>query len=331
VSAEVGVRTPVRAASGTRSVTAVAQAAPQWALFASLVGMVVVFGVLTPDTFLTSANLENLLDQCVVPVMMACGVTFILAVGEFDLSFGATIGLSSGLLAYGIKDQGLSWPLAVLMVVALIVALGVGLGYLVTMKGASSFIVTLAMASAFTGVELALTANQPVFVQNSGLSALTVERVLGVRAPVLLCLFVVVFTAVLLHGTRFGRHAQSLGGNPTAARLAGVRVRRIKIACFTLTAVLAVLGAVVLTSRASSYFPNTAGNLVLGTYAAIFLGATVGRSGRFLVLGSVLGVVWLIVLQTGLTLNNAPTWSAILIQGVVLAVAVLVGSRARAL
>jgi ribose/xylose/arabinose/galactoside ABC-type transport system permease subunit len=292
--------------------------------------MVVVFGVLTPDTFLTSANLQNLLNQCVVPVIMACGVTFVLAVGEFDLSFGATIGLSSALLAYGVKDQGLPWPLAVIAVLVLTAALGIGLGLLVTMKGASSFIVTLAMASAFTGAELALTAGQPVYIQSPGLSALTTDRMLGVRGPVLLCLLVVVLTAVVLHGTRFGRHAQSLGGNLQAAHLAGVRVRRIKVACFTLTAFLAGLGALVLTSRSSSYFPNTAGNLVLGTYAAIFLGATVGRSGRFLVLGSVLGVVWIIVLQTGLTLNNAPTWSAILIQGVVLAVAVLVGSRARA-
>jgi ribose transport system permease protein len=85
----------------------------------------------------------------------------------------------------------------------------------------------------------------------------------------------------------------------------------------------------VLTSRASSYYPNAAGGFLLNTYAAAFLGAAAGRKAGFTVAGSALGVLWITVLQTGLTLNNAPAWTSSFIQGLVLAAAVLIASRGR--
>jgi ribose transport system permease protein len=295
----------------------------------SLAVMVVVFSSMTSN-FYSEANIQNILDQTAVPLLLACGVTFVLSVGEFDLAFTAVLGLASAVVIDQMANNGVDWQLAALVVVPLGLAVGVVVGLLVTFGRASSFIVTLAVGSALTGLELAITGNQTIY-QNIApeYAQLTSNKLFGLHLPVWFALVVALVSFAGLHGTRFGRHAQSLGGNPHAAHLAGVRVRRIRVACFVISAVLASVAAVILTSRASSYYPNIAASFVLSTYTAVFLGATSGRTSSFTIGGSVLGVVWIIVLQTGLTLNGAPTWSASLIQGVVLALAVIIGARAK--
>jgi ribose transport system permease protein len=301
----------------------------RYVLPGSLAAMVLVFSLMTSN-FYSEANIKNILDQTAVPLLLACGVTYVLSVGEFDLAFTAVLGLASAVAVDLMANNGVDWRLAVLSIVPLGLAVGVLIGLLVTFGRASSFIITLAIGSALTGIELALTGNQTIY-QNIApeYSRLTNQEVLGLHLPVWFALFVAAVCFVGLHGTRFGRHAQSLGGNPQAAHLAGVRVKRIRIACFVVSAVLASVAAVILTSRANSYYPNIAVSFVLSTYTAVFLGATSGRTSSFTIGGSVLGVLWIIVLQTGLTLNGAPTWSANLIQGGVLALAVIIGARAQ--
>jgi ribose transport system permease protein len=296
----------------------------------SLLAMIVIFSLMTSN-FYNTTNIQNILDQAVVPALMACGVTFVLSVGEFDLAFTSVLGLAAAVVVDLMANSGVNWVVAVILLVPLGLVVGAVVGLLVTVGRASSFIVTLAVGSALTGIELAITDNQTIYQGiPSGFAALTSDKFLGLRLPVWFALVVATFAAVGLHGTRFGRHAQCLGGNPHAAHLAGIRVRRIRVACFVISALLASVASVVMTSRSSSYYPQIAAGLVLSTYTAVFLGATAGRTSSFTIGGSVLGVLWIIVLQTGLTLNGAPTWSASLIQGVVLALAVIIAARSRA-
>ncbi len=296
----------------------------------SLIAMIVIFSLMTSN-FYSGTNIQNILDQAVVPLLLACGVTFVLSVGEFDLAFTAILGLAAAVVVELMANVGVHWSVAVLTLVPLGLVVGGVVGLLVTVGRASSFIITLAVGSALTGIELAITGNQTIY-QNipPEFTALTSNRFLGLHLPVWFALVVGTLMAIGLHGTRFGRHAQSIGGNAQAAHLAGIRVRRIRIACFVISAVLASVAAVVITSRANSYYPQIAAGLVLSTYTAVFLGATSGRTSSFTIGGSVLGVLWIIVLQTGLTLNGAPTWSAALIQGVVLALAVIIAARSKA-
>jgi ribose transport system permease protein len=320
---------PAAVASPGRSGAGLITSLGSYVLPGSLVAMLLVFSLMTSN-FYSEANIQNILDQTAVPLLLACGVTFVLSVGEFDLAFTAVLGLASAVAVDLMANNGVDWRIAVLSVLPLGLAVGTLIGLLVTFGRASSFIITLAIGSALTGVELALTGNQTIY-QNIApeYGKLTSNELLGLHLPVWFALIVAVLCFVGLHGTRFGRHAQSLGGNPQAAHLAGVRVKRIRIACFLISALLASVAAVILTSRANSYYPNIAASLVLSTYTAVFLGATSGRTASFTIGGSVLGVLWIIVLQTGLTLNGAPTWSANLIQGGVLALAVIIGARAQ--
>jgi ribose transport system permease protein len=291
--------------------------------------MVVIFAITQPDAFLAVSTFRNILDQAVVPVILACGLTFVLVTGEFDLSYTATIGLGAGLMIVLITD---GWSIVLAMLVVLLASLAIGLivGVLVTMGRASSFIVTLAVGSALIGLEQALTDNQTIY-QDVPISYGDLARTefLGLRTPVWVALVILVVAAVLLHATRFGRQARAIGGNAPAAYLAGVRVRKIKVITFVLVAVLSGIAALILTSRAGSYYPGASAGFLLNTYAAAFLGAAIGSQSNFTVFGSAFGVIWLLVLQTGLTLNNQPAWTSNLIQGVVLAVAVLIAAKGR--
>ena len=326
VAVDVALPARGRGAVGSRLATVLGR----WVVLGGFVAMVAIFGALEPDTFLDWSTAKNILDQAAVPVMLACGLTFVLVVGEFDLSYTATLGFAAGLVVTLMTDSGLGVGPAVLVAILAAAVIGLAVGLLVTVGGASSFIVTLAVGSAVTGLELALTDNKTIYQGvPAGFGDLASKEILGLHRPVWLALLVLVGSVVLLHATRFGRHARAVGGNRAAAYLAGVEVRRIRVVCFVLVAVLAGVCAVVLTSRAASYYPNTSGSFLLNTYAAAFLGAAAGGRIGFTVAGSALGVLWITTLQTGLTLHNEPAWTSNFIQGLVLAAAVLIAARGR--
>lgn len=303
----------------------------RWTVVIGFVVMVLLFTALKPSTFFTLTTLKNVFDQSAVPVILVAGLTFVLAAGEFDLSFTATIGMCAAIVVVLMAHDGLSVALACLLTLLAGLVAGVGVGWLVTAGRASSFIVTLAIGSVFTGIELAITGSNTIY---SGIPSvfgkLTADHLLGLYLPDWLAVIIVIYCAVLLHGTRFGRHVTAIGGNPVAAYLGGVRIRRVRVLCFVLVSVFAAFAGIILTSRAVSYYPNSSAGFLLSAYAAVFLGAAAGwRTTRFTIPGSVFGVVWLITLQTGLTYVNASAWLNSLMQGLVLLVAVLLAQRGR--
>lgn len=313
--------------SGTR--TAMALVANS-AVGVGFIVMVTVFGIMRPETFLTSSTLQDLLNQAAIPVILACGITFTMSVGEFDLSFTAVLGMAAAVVIVLMANRG--YPILVSCLAALALALAVGLviGLLVTFGKASSFIVTLALGSVLTGLEIMLTDNQSIYRNiPPSFSDFASNSVIGLKAPVWVTIAIVALAFVLLHATKFGRHVYAIGGNSKAAFLAGVRVRRVRVYCFILLAGLAGVAAIIATSKTASYYPNISGGLLLSTYAAVFLGAAMSTSNRFTVVGSALGVVWLLTLQTGLTQLNQPAWVSTLIQGLVLVTAVLIAARNR--
>jgi ribose transport system permease protein len=300
------------------------------AVIGGFIAMLVMFTALEPQTFPAWATVKNVLDQSVVPVILACGLTFVLVVGEFDLSYTATVGLCAGVVIKLVASSGFAVGPAIVVTIVAAAAVGLIVGLLVTLGRASSFIVTLAIGSAVTGLEQAITGNQTIYQGiPTNFANLTADQFLGLHLPVWLALGVLCVSVVLLHATRFGRHAKAIGGNTAAAYLAGVRVRRVKVASFVLVAILAGICAIILTSRSASYYPNASAGFLLNTYAAAFLGAAVGSRSGFTVAGSAFGVLWITTLQTGLTLHNEPAWTSNFIQGLVLAAAVLIAARSR--
>lgn len=289
--------------------------------------MVVLFSIMRPDTFATMGTVTDTLDEASIPIILACGLTFILACGQFDLSFPGTLGLTAAITAVLLSSAG--WSAGVVIVTALACGLGIGLvvGVVVAMRPGSTFIVSLSLGSVLTGIELAVSDNRTIYTGiPQSFTSLANTRFLNFYGPVWVALGVVVLTTVLLHFSRFGRHVAATGSNPDAAYLAGVRVKWVWASCFVIMSLAAALAAVNYTATIASYIPNSFGGYLLTSYAAVFLGSTLA-AGRFTIFGSVFGVLALTTLQTGLTQLNQPLWTSNVVQGVVLAVAVLAASR----
>jgi ribose transport system permease protein len=285
---------------------------------------ILVFSLVRPDTFPTVENLKAILTTAAPSLVVAVGLTVPLIMQDFDLSFGSAISMSGGAAVVVMSKNHAGWGEAVGL--ALILALGVGLinGFLISYLGGSSFIITLAMGTVITGVEIAITNQTTVF---SGVSHKYTEISqsvwLGLSSQVWIAAVIALIMWVVLDRTELGRYMYAVGGNIEAARLSGIRTRALRLLGFVIIAVAAGIVGIMLTSSSGSYTPSFGASYLLPAYAGAFLGSAVLRPGQFSVPGTVIGVLFLGVIQTGLTLLNLQTFLINLIQGAILIFAIL--------
>lgn len=302
----------------------------RWAVLFSFIAMIILFAALNPDSFLDIATLRNVLDLSAEPAIVAAGLAILVAGGQLDLSFAAASSFAGGMVVVLMAQSHLGiWPAVLLSLVA-VAAVGVIIGGIVSAGRASAFIMTLAVSSVYAGLEMGLTGNTTIYNGiPSGFLGFATAEFLGFKVMDWVAVVLVVVCAVLLHATRFGRHTQAIGDNKIAANFAGVRVARVTIIGFVLLAVLSGIGGISAVSRAQSYYPGAAGNLLLSSFSAVLLGAAVSKHGRFTIGGAVLGVLWFVTLQAGLAQLNVASWLTNLLEGLVLAAAVLFAAAPR--
>lgn len=303
-------------------------------LVGSFVAMVAFFSVAQPDTFPTASNIQTLVSDMSILGLLAISVTVVLILGEFDLSVPSVAALVAVIVALLAAQQGFDTPAT--LVVGVLIGLTVG-GLLGLVNGlavgyghASAFIVTLAVGSVAAGLELVVqgwieagaTTIQRLALPQPLLD-LSDRHVFGFELAVVLMVVIAIIVGVCLVVTPWGRHAHAVGGNETAARLAGVPVRRVKVIAFVVAGVLAGAAGTVFVAR-QGYYPNALPGFLLTAYAAAFFGAAaVGRRG-FSIPATVFGVLYLSTLGNGLRVMNEPLWTISVVEGVVLFVTVLI-------
>jgi ribose transport system permease protein len=261
--------------------------------------------------------------------MMAIAVTVVLVLGEFDLSVPNVAALTALIVAILATQSSLG--LILVLVLGLLAATGAGSvnGLAVGYGKAQAFVVTLAVGSIAAGLELLVQTKinlgqTAIGVSNlpTSLQKLSTSHIFGFELSVWVFLIVALVVGLAIVHTPWGRHVQAVGGNETAARLAGVPVRRTKVTAFMVTGLLGGLAGVLFAAR-NGYFANALPPFLLPAYAAAFFGAAgVGRRG-FSVPATVFGALYLSVLANGLTVMNEPLWVTSVVQGVVLFIAVL--------
>ncbi|MBX6382586.1 MAG: ABC transporter permease [Microbispora sp.] len=303
----------------------------RWGTLLGFALMIAAFWVAEPDTFGTLNNFKAILDQAAVTVLLGVGLTIVLAVGEFDLSFPYSVGLASGVATLMMTDWGLGAGVAVVMGLVAGVGAGMVAGLVVSMQRASSFIITLAIGFIWMGVADAITGGQTI---SSGLSegfiSITDHRVGGITLAVFVALGFSVLAAAVLRATVFGRYLQSVGSNAEAARLAGLRMARIRTAAFAGLGIGVGLSAVIITARQAQFTPDVGQGLFLQPYVAAFFGMSVLGARRFNVFGTVIGALFIGALQTGLIIVGAASWVSEVVQGAVLLVILIVIAARRA-
>lgn len=286
--------------------------------------LVVVAAALSP-VFLTPTNLLNILLEVAVTAILAIGQTYIIILGEIDLSVGAILGLS-GAIAAGVLAKG-NLPEALLAGLLIGAAAGLLNGFLVTKGKMPSFIATLGTMTAFSGLTLVYTGGNPISVGSQAFQWIGQGYVFRIPVPVVLMLLLYVVFWFLLHKTHFGRYIFATGGNIEASRLSGIGVRKIKNIAFMTTGALAAVAGIVLTSRLSCAEPTSGSGMELDSIAAVILGGTSLTGGKGRLVGTVVGAIILGVLDDGMNLLNVSAFYQGVVKGVIIILAVLLDSN----
>jgi ribose/xylose/arabinose/galactoside ABC-type transport system permease subunit len=292
-----------------------------------VVAMFMLFS-LTQDVFATRQNIENLLADASILWIVSIGMTFVLLTGGFDLSVGATAALVGIFMAKAL-EQGIPGGVVLILMVLLGAAIGALLnGIPVGRLQLSVFVVTLATMIALTGVVNLWSQTKSFYVTAPVASTIGVDDVLGLPAPVWIMLAVFLCALYLQTRTYFGRDVYAIGGSPTAARLAGIRVPRTLVLVYAFVGACAALAGAIAVGRVGAATPTIDSTLALQAIAAVLLGGTALTGGAGGVGGTVLGVLFVAILQNGLSLAGvASDWQNV-VTGAILLLAVL-GDRIR--
>jgi len=273
----------------------------QW--FLLLVVMLLIAGItgtINPRFFRVN-NLVNILEQVSTLGVVASGATILIISGNFDISVGANIGLSSCVMAMLMKaDAPYAWAVAAGLLVALLCSLFVGASAIVFK--APSFIISLAAIGVFRGIALFRTQAtlQTIYGRFEGLGS---TRFFGVL-PLIFILSLAVYAAVgfLLHYTRLGRRVYAIGANERAAYLAGIDVNFNKLLFFAINGLLVGIGAMMLLSRVGAAQPSTGAGIELQAIGAVVIGGTPMNGGRGRIIGTFFGVLLMGVISNSLNM-----------------------------
>jgi len=286
-----------------------------------LVLLCAVFTVQT-EYFLNWSNFSNVFSQTSVTLIMAVGMTFVITTAEIDLSVGSLLALCAMITGL-LLESGVPIPVAVAAGLAVGALSGLVAGSIVVTWGLPSFIVTLGLLYINRGIALLVTDTKPLYGFAEQFTIIAKGSLLGIPLPALEALTVVILGQLALSKTAFGRRVIAVGGNPSAARLSGVSVKRIKLSVFLLSGLCTGAASAITIARQNSATPIVGEGLELDVIAAVIIGGTSLFGGRGTVVGTLFGALLMGVLRNGLTLLDiASVWQKIVI-GCVIVVAVL--------
>lgn len=286
--------------------------------------MFVLFSVWVPDAFLSSTTWKTIADTHAITAILAIGLLIPLSAGVYDLSIAQNAGfcaIVSGLLLTGESPMGMVPAIVLTLVVGGLV--GLFNGVLIGVLGLDSFIATLGTLALLQGLASLVTNGQYVGPFPQDFTGITGHSVFGVPIVAVYMLVFAVLAWYALEHTPVGRRAAATGANPDAARLAGIQTKRIVFTAMIISGVVAAAAGVLLGSTLTTVNETLGPQYLLPAFAAVFLGTTQLKLGRFNVWGTVLAVYLLGTGVQGLQLAGAEVWVTNVFNGAALVLAVL--------
>jgi galactofuranose transport system permease protein len=291
---------------------------------AAALALLVLYNAVFTDRFLTADSVYVNLTQVAPIVIVAIGMTLVIATGGIDLSVGSLMAIAGALAPLIFqRDIPLAEALAFVVPVLVTGAFGLFNGTLVTRFGFQPIIATLVLFIAGRGIAQVVTNGELQPFRNPGFQYIGLGRVLGVPFQVLLMLAIFAVAAWAVRTTRFGRQVLAIGGNEAAARLAGVPVNRVKLAVYGVSGLLAGIAGLIVIAINSSSDANQVGlNVELAAIAAVAVGGTPLSGGRASVAGTLIGALILQLLRFTLLSHGVPDAVALVVQAVIIVAAV---------
>jgi erythritol transport system permease protein len=303
-----------------------------------LIALLVFFSAVAPS-FLTTNNLAILSKHVAISAILAIGMTFVILTGGIDLSVGSLAGLGGMVAGYmltqGIFVSGVAHypPVVLVILITLAVCLVMGLlnGWLVSKAGVAPFIATLGTLYIARGAAL-LISNGKTFPNlagqetrgNTGFPLLGQSHLIGIPLPVWIMLVLFALAWLVAIKTPLGRHVYAVGGNERAARLAGIRVPRVKLFTYLASSFCAAIVGLIIASQLEAAHPATGESFELNAIAAVVLGGTSLMGGRGSIPGSLIGAFVIGVLSDGLVMLGVSEFWQMVIKGTVIVLAVAV-------
>lgn len=296
--------------------------------FLASYGLVLSFGLLVAaltllsDRFLTVSNAVNVLRQAAINGIISVGMTYIILTAGIDLSVGAILALANVITA-DFLVQGGHPVAAILLGLAVGAGIGLGNGVVTTRFGVPPFIVTLGTMTIARGLALTYTQGRPVTGLPSSFRIIGTGSLGPVPMPIVLMALTFLVGYVVLNRTTIGAYIFALGNNPVAARFSGIAVGRYVTLVYVISGALSALAGMVLIGRLNSAQPTAGLGYEFDAIAAVVVGGTSLFGGEGSLAGTLLGVLIIQVLNNGLNLLDVSSFYQQVVQGVVIALALL--------
>lgn len=281
-----------------------------------------IFSILVPEYFLTWSNISNILLQASTIAIVAIGQALVLTTGQFDLSLGQIVCVTSIVGAILMKTYAMNTWLALTIVLLLGAGIGLVNGVLFAYCGIPAFIATLGVQNICRGTAKLITSATPIarLPKNMGFIGRGYVGLIPVSVIIMIVLYVLV--QLVSQSTKLGRNLYAIGGNSEAAFFAGIDIKKYSCLAFVLAGVFAALGGIVLMSRLNSV-SITNGNLYeFDAVIAAIIGGISLTGGKGKMVGAMFGSIFLILFFNGMTMFNVDPFVQDILKGVVLIVAI---------
>ncbi|WP_407703561.1 ABC transporter permease [Yersinia aldovae] len=294
----------------------------------TVVALIALFG-LASDNFLDPNNIINILRSIAIVTVIAIGVSISLSIGGFDLSVGSTASLANAIVVSLFVWYGFGTTGAIILTLLICTLVGLFNAFLIVVLKIPDMLATLASLFVIQGVAMTYSyggsITQNMLLPSGDMAEGVIPEMFSalgqVPVIVLIMLAVTIVVQLYLSLTKHGRRMYAIGGNPEAARLAGIQTVRYRVLAYVLSSLLAALGGILLASRIGSSQVNAGGGYLMDAVAAAYIGFSLAGSGKPNAFGTLIGAVILGVLQNGLVMLSVPYYAMDIIKGLVLALA----------
>lgn len=297
-------------------------------VLAILLVLAVIVLSLQSDQFLTTANIVNQARLMTEVALVALIMTFVIVSGGIDLSVGSIMGLSAILLGVFWQNMGIPLPVAMIMVLGVGLLCGLFNGFIIVRFGIPPLIATLGTLALYRGLAEGISQARSVRGWPEWFAQLGQGDWMGLPVQLWILLVVLIASAAILGYTRWGRTVYAIGSSETAARFSGLPVDATKMAIYAASGVASSLAAIIFVARVSTTRSDMGTGLELDAITAVILGGTSIFGGRGTIVGTVLGLIMIQVLKSGLSLAGVKGDGTIVLIGVVLIATLLFSSLA---
>lgn len=292
----------------------------EYGVIIGFVFLCIVISILEPK-FFTGKNILNLLRQSSIVGIISVGMTCVIISGNFDVSVGAIAALS-GVVVMKLLSMYVPLPIAIILCIIIGMIIGIVNGVAVAKFAVPSLIATMAATIILNGIILLVTGGYPISGKYEAFDIIGNGYIGIIPIPIIIFVLTIIIIYILLQYTKTGRYIYSVGGNEEASNLSGINSDMIKIKVFVISGMLSSIAGIVLTSRLNTATATAGTGYDMDSIASVVIGGTSVLGGEGSVLKTIIGVLFMSVINNAFNLLGVDTYFQFIVKGSIILIAV---------